>query len=50
MAFNASVDPKLMSERRLVTMKQIPTARIGMFHPGVTVERNDEPGIPYKTN
>ena len=46
-AFNASVEPRLISDRRLVTTKDTMTARRGIFHPGVTFEKKEENGTPY---
>ena len=48
-AFNASEDPRLISERRLVTTKQTATDRRGRFHPGDTFEKKDDPGMPYQS-
>lgn len=36
MALKATVDPMLMSESRIVTMRDTRTALRGMFQPGVT--------------
>jgi hypothetical protein len=38
MAFNAVLEPMLIHASRQVTQKATPTARRGIFHPGVTFE------------
>lgn len=49
-AFKASEEPRLIRASKLTITKDTVTALRGMFHPGVTIESQEEPGTPYATS